>query len=222
MKQKNELTLSRKENILKICPGSGNYLAETNATVCMKRYSKFTTPADCVDSEAESLRELEEWYGKDCPKDWISLQLATLNLFVNVSQHLSKHQISEVSFWVFERFPELNIADVTLVISRIKMGGYGPLYNNLSGEFILRCFSEYYRERRYFLLQREASKRNAFESVASFGIGIMKHIDKLPHLRKRMQKNATEEENKRIEAEEREREIKRETRRIYNEEKMKK
>lgn len=222
MGQNNKLTLSRKDNALKKFPTSGQFLTEMNSTVCMQRYSKLSTPRACIGSNAATLQELEQWYGIDCPRDWLSLQLATLNLFVNVSQHLSERQIPEISFWIYERFPSINIADVTLVISRIKMQGYGPLYNNLSGEFILNCFSEYYKERRSFMLQQEVSKRNAFESIATFEIGIMKHLDKLPRLRKIMQKNISEEERKKIEAEEREQEIKREAQKIYNEEKLKK
>lgn len=171
--------------------------------------------------KAASLLELSEWYGVDCPKDWLSLQLVTLNLFVNVSQHLLPAQIKEISFWIFERFPGLNLADITLVITRIKMGGYGPLYNNLSGEFILNCFVGYYKERRFFLLHAEVEKRNAFESVGAFEIGIMKHLDKLPRLRSIMNKKLTKEEEK-IQEEERQQAIKREVMRLYNEEKEKK
>lgn len=222
MEDKNKLIVSRKENALKKYPSSGLFLNEMNADVCMQKYYLCKTSEDCINTKSATLNELREWYGEDCPKDWLYAQIATLNLFVNVSNHLKPYQAKEIAFWIYSEYSRLNIAEITLVISRIKLGKYGKLYSNLSGEFILNCFSEYYSERRSFILQQEALQRNAFESITTFEIGILKHLDKLPRVRKIMQKKISEEEKARIEAEEREQEIKREAQRVYNEEKLKK
>lgn len=180
--ENNKITISRKENALRVFPNSGVFLIEMNPDKCREKYSKCVTAIDCVSSKSASLIELKEWYGLDCPKDWVSLQLATLNLFVNVSQHLTSEQIKETSYWIYDRFSMLNLADITLVISRIKLGEYGKLYNNLSGEFILDCFSDYAKQRRNKLHSEEIKNGSAYPTIQSFGTAIIKNIDKLPSI----------------------------------------
>lgn len=180
--ENNQITISRKENALRIFPNSGIFLIEMNPDKCREKYSKCITSIDCARSKSANLIELNDWYGLDCPKDWVSLQLATLNLFVNVSQHLTPEQIKETSYWIYDRFSMLNLADITLVISRIKLGEYGKLYNNLSGEFILDCFSYYAKERRNKLNSEEIEKSRAYPNIQSFGAAIVHNIDKLPSI----------------------------------------
>lgn len=217
MEDKNKLTVSRKENALKVYPKSISFIEGMNAAVCMEKYSKYKTPEDCINSKHASLDELTEWYGEDCSKDWLYAQIATLNLFVNVSNHLLPYQAKEIAFWIYSQFPKLNIAEITLVISRIKLGRYGKLYNNLSGEFILDCFAQYAKEKRTYLYQKEVEKRSAYESVISFDIGIMKSLDKLPRVRNLMGKQLTDEEQKKIKEEERALKIEREKKKLFNE-----
>lgn len=217
MEDKNKLIVSRKENALKKYPNSGLFLNEMNTTVCMQKYSFCKTPEECINTKSATLNELTEWYGEDCSKDWLYAQIGTLNLFVNVSNHLKPYQAKEIAFWIYREYPQLNIAEITLVLSRIKLGKYGKLYNNLSGEFILDCFSEYVNEKRSYLLRKETEKRNAFESITTFEIGIMKHLDKLPRLRHWMGRKVTDDEKLKIEEEERQQQIEREKKQLFNE-----
>lgn len=218
MEDKNKLIVSRRENALKVFPKSMSFIDGMNSSVCMEKYSRCKSPEDCMNTKSATLSELSEWYGEDCSKDWLYAQIATLNLFVNVSNHLQPYQAKEIAFWIYSQFTNLNIAEITLVISRIKLGKYGKLYNNLSGEFLLDCFSEYAKEKRSYLVKKEAETRNTYESVASFEIGIMKLLDNLPRVRDLMGKKVTEEEKKKIETEERNIQIEREKKRLFNEE----
>lgn len=172
MDNRNELMIpeKRKELVLAKYNKAIEFITKVNPTVCMDKYGDFELAEHCINSQAVTFSELASWYSKDCPSDFISVHLATLNIFVNVSQHLTKEQIKEISFWIVKRWSYLNIAELTLVISRIKMGGYGPLYNNLSGEFILNCFSEYVKERRSAMYKANAEMQKPFPNLQSLGV----------------------------------------------------
>lgn len=180
--ENNKIAILRKENALRKFPHSGVFLVEMNADVCRLKFSRCITAIDCLNSKSATLSELNEWYGSDTPIDWVSIQIATLNLFVNVSNSLNPDQIKEISYWIYERYSKLNLADITLIISRIKLGEYGKLYNNLSGEFILNCFSDYVKARRREIRNLEIQKGYAYDSIQEFGMAFIKNIDKLPHV----------------------------------------
>jgi len=196
MDNRNELSIpeKRKELVLAKYERAIDFILRVDPNLCREKYGDMVLPEHCIRSQAITFSELAEWYSKDCPADYIAVHLATLNIFVNVSQHLTKEQIKEIAFWIVKRWPYLNIAELTLVISRIKMGGYGPLYNNLSGEFILNCFSEYVKERRAAIYKENAEMQKPFPNIQSLGAALIQNMDKMPNLKKMVEDTRKQKE----------------------------
>lgn len=141
---------------MKHFPDTKSLCVGMNPSACMKRYAK-----QCVSVETAqvdtilTLSEIRTLYTHDTPELLVEAWLYNLNDFVNVKNKLNAEQITEIAWLLVEQYASLNMADLTLIFKRVKIGHYGPLYGNLSGESLCRWFGEYAREKANVLEKRE-------------------------------------------------------------------
>lgn len=122
----------------------------------MKRYAKEATSIQTAQKgNVVTLKEIACFYTSDTPLLLLEAWLYNLNDFVNVQNKLKEEQISEIAFLIYNHYSALNMAELTLIFKRIKMGYYGPLYGNLSGESICRWFAEFQQEKTQLLIKQE-------------------------------------------------------------------
>lgn len=130
-----------------------------NPIACMKRYAKESISVEAAQVDTIlTLSEIRRFYTPETPELLVEAWLYNLNDFVNVQNKLKPEQITEIAWLLVGQYSFLNMADLTLIFRRVKMGHYGPLYGNLSGENICRWFGEYVTERSDVIVKREQQK----------------------------------------------------------------
>lgn len=134
----------------------------------MRRYEKETI---CLASAQRenilTLREIGLIYTSATPELLLEAWLYNLNDFVNVQNKLNSDQIPEIAYLINDRYNSLNMAELTLFFKRIKMGHYGSLYGNLSGDSILRWLGELREEKA--LLQSKQNEQKALQNSLTCG-----------------------------------------------------
>lgn len=129
----------------------------------MKRYESETVSIEAAQREnILTLQEISLIYTPNTPSLMLEAWLYNLNDFVNVQNKLNPNQIPEIAYLIHNQYSSLNMAELTLLFKRIKMGHYGPLYGNLSGESILRWFAEFTKEKSQILVKQE--EQRAFQN----------------------------------------------------------
>lgn len=157
-----------------------------NPIACMKRYAKESISVEAAQVDTIlTLSEIRKFYTSETPELLVEAWLYNLNDFVNVQNKLKSEQITEIAWLLVGQYSFLNMADLTLIFKRVKMGYYGPLYGNLSGESLCRWFGEYAREKsnanvkleQQKALQNSLTCKQRSESILS---GL---LDRFPDLR---------------------------------------
>lgn len=81
-------------------------------------------------------------------KAYIATHLAAMSKFLGLKERLSSEHIDFVADELIENYGQwMTVADINLVIKRIKCGYYGELYNDLNAQKVLGIFSKYDIER---------------------------------------------------------------------------
>ncbi len=107
------------------------------------------THADlALNTTIPSLGLLASTYGDETPIEWLKIQLGTLNDFTEVSTKLSPEQLNELSSLFLSEYYYVNVAEISLFISRFKMGQYGRFYGVIDPIKITRAMLDYITERR--------------------------------------------------------------------------
>lgn len=142
--------------MVQVFPDAEKLIIGFNPVACMKRYAKESISIRTAQKEnIVTLKEIACFYTSDTPVLLLEAWLYNLNDFVNVQNKLKENQITEVAFLIYNHYSDLNIAELTLIFKRIKMGHYGPLYGNLSGESICRWFAEFQQEKAQLLIKQQ-------------------------------------------------------------------
>lgn len=122
----------------------------------MKRYEQESRSLEATQKpNILTLKEIAVIYTPNTPSLLLEAWLYNLNDFVNVQNKLNENQIPEIAYLLNNSYSGMNMAELTLLFKRIKMGHYGPLYGNLSGDSICRWFAEFAAEKRQLLIKQQ-------------------------------------------------------------------
>jgi len=124
---------------------------------CLRIFSKTTTPALAMKSDAPTLASIRKNYSEDFLIAYIAVWIVNLNDFVNANRKMVPEQIEETAFMIYQEYYYLNLADINLVFRKIKMGEFGQLFAELDGVKILGWFDKYTQERMGVAVQNEIS-----------------------------------------------------------------
>jgi hypothetical protein len=103
------------------------------------------TVADAYDTGYLKLNELKKIYSEETPHLLIETWLIQLTLFFDLPLHSDR--VSELAWLIYDDMHFLNIAEMTLLFTRIKKGYYGKFYNRIDPSEILSWCRDYRRER---------------------------------------------------------------------------
>lgn len=86
-------------------------------------------------------------YGPEKTEAYIQLWLVDLNECLNLNRPLKEHHIEQIAFMIMQSYKNISIADLNLIFSKAKKGGYGQFFESLSMPKVLGWFEEYYNDR---------------------------------------------------------------------------
>lgn len=142
-------------------PDSDSFTNEMNHRACLERYKGYDTVEKATKSSLIKISELKEIYSERTPELFIRSWLLQLNLFVNVENKLSEHQIIELASYMYDEIYMLNLAELTLLFKRIKNGHYAPFYNRIDATQILIICREFRRERAKYFIEIQDKEKEA-------------------------------------------------------------
>lgn len=124
-----------------------NFIQKYSVPNSIEKFKKIKTSIDASKSNSKCLSTLKKENGEKNVRALIKMWLVSLNDFVNTSRKMSPEQIDEISLYIFQDYYYLTVADIYLLITDIKKGRYGQLYESLDGIKILSFFEKYANER---------------------------------------------------------------------------
>lgn len=134
-----------------------------------------TTLAEAIGSRVMTLAEIHQAYGLETVQLYIHSWLLQLNLFLNRREPMSDDQLEETSLLLYRKAHQLNLAELTLFFSSVKMGDYGEIAGYLDGTKILSYLSQFLSKRSeaQARLLRANEQRNSL-SMAEASASLMK------------------------------------------------
>jgi hypothetical protein len=136
---------NRQTALLKHFPSSKDLLVKFNHEHLEKKYSKIRTVGDAFDTEYIKMNELKVIYTEETPRMLIETWLIQLTLFFDLP--LNKDQVRELAWLIYDDMHFLNIAEMTLLLTRIKKGYYGKFFGRIDPSEVLSWCREYRKER---------------------------------------------------------------------------
>ena len=123
----------------------------------LSEYSPLAVPAKTADIRSPvaasqcglpSISQIKAQYGEKVTVLYLTTWLDNLTAFLGKKYALSEVQTVETANLIYQRYPELNIADLRLVFESIKTGDCGiTLYGDINGLTILKIFETYFTNR---------------------------------------------------------------------------
>lgn len=123
----------------------------------LSEYSPLAVPAKTADIRSPvaasqcglpSISQIKAQYGEKVTVLYLTTWLDNLTAFLGKKYALTEVQTVETANLIFQRYPELNIADLRLVFESIKTGDCGiTLYGEINGLTILKIFETYFTNR---------------------------------------------------------------------------
>ena len=123
----------------------------------LSEYSPLAVPAKTADIRSPvaaslcglpSISQIKAQYGEQMTVLYLTTWLDNLTAFLGKKYALTEVQTVETANLIFQRYPELNIADLRLVFESIKTGDCGiTLYGDINGLTILKIFETYFTNR---------------------------------------------------------------------------
>lgn len=129
-----------------------------NLENCLEKYAEFKTAEDSLKSKKIKIRELSAIYGEKEISSWISLWLISIAKLMDFE--ISEDQAKITGIDILSEMYMLNIAEFTLLFTRIKKGHYGIFYGKFNMQTILLACKQYRMERGTIL-----SKMNEHEQI---------------------------------------------------------
>ena len=120
----------------------------------LELFENVNTSIQAFNAPCESLASIRKEHGKEMSLNLIKIWMISLNDFVNSARKMNPAQIEEISHYIYQDYYYLKMSDLYLIITRIKKGHYGKLYENLDGMKILSFFNEYANERANLIEQQ--------------------------------------------------------------------
>ena len=119
----------------------------------LRLFNKVRSPIEAFKTECKSLAIIKKDEGEEKAIDLIIVWLISLNEFVNFSRKMGESQIEEVAIYILQDYYYFKMSDIYLIITMIKKGEFGQLYESLDGVKILGFFEKYAKDRANLIFQ---------------------------------------------------------------------
>jgi hypothetical protein len=100
-----------------------------------------------VKDNSDTLASIRKKVGKNISLNIIKVWLINLNDYLNISRKMNPAQINETSELIYDEFYYFKIADIALLMKRIKTGYYGQFYESIDGMKLMDMFYKYAQDR---------------------------------------------------------------------------
>jgi hypothetical protein len=124
-----------------------NYLAEYSPKKCLRFFTEVKTIEQSIDAKSDSLVVLKKQYGENFVIGYIALWIDDLQDFCNLKTKMNKEQMMDTALLLYSDFKHLTVSDIHLIMTNIKRGEYGQLYEKLDGQKLIVLFKKYFDER---------------------------------------------------------------------------
>jgi len=136
---------AKRELVLNMYPTSELFAVEMNFDNCRKMYGEFSTSELALKSAKIKLRELSVIYSEREIIGWIQIWLIVLAKHMDFK--IEPEQAEMTAIEILADMYMLNIAEFTLLFTRIKKGHYGIFYGKFNMQTILLACKQYRMER---------------------------------------------------------------------------
>lgn len=124
------------------------FLAEYSPLAVPAKTADIRSPVAASQCGLPSISQIKAQYGEQMTVLYLTTWLDNLTAFLGKKYALTEVQTVETANLIFQRYPELNIADLRLVFESIKTGDCGiTLYGEINGLTILKIFETYFTNR---------------------------------------------------------------------------
>lgn len=124
------------------------FLAEYSPLAVPAKTADIRSPVAASQCGLPSISQIKAQYGEQMTVLYLTTWLDNLTAFLGKKYALTEVQTVETANLIYQRYPELNIADLRLVFESIKTGDCGiTLYGDINGLTILKIFETYFTNR---------------------------------------------------------------------------
>lgn len=124
------------------------FLAEYSPLAVPAKTADIRSPVAASQCGLPSISQIKAQYGEKVTVLYLTTWIDNLTVFLGKKYALTEVQTVETANLIFQRYPELNIADLRLVFESIKTGDCGvTLYGDINGLTILKIFETYFTNR---------------------------------------------------------------------------
>lgn len=124
------------------------FLAEYSPLAVPAKTADIRSPVAASQCGLPSISQIKAQYGEQMTVLYLTTWIDNLTAFLGKKYALTEVQTVETANLIFQRYPELNIADLRLVFESIKTGDCGiTLYGDINGLTILKIFETYFTNR---------------------------------------------------------------------------
>lgn len=124
------------------------FLAEYSPLAVPAKTADIRSPVAASQCGLPSISQIKAQYGEQMTVLYLTTWLDNLTAFLGKKYALTEVQTVETANLIYQRYPELNIADLRLVFESIKTGDCGiTLYGEINGLTILKIFETYFTNR---------------------------------------------------------------------------
>ena len=139
---------------------------EPKALSLAMREAGIDTVAKSVRSDVVSVNRLVREFGYKETAALIVMQLARLEMMLNVSKQMHPEAMAETATMVVDSCINagvgVNAADIDIIFKRALKGEYGKIYGGISCAEVLRWFNEYYVEKSEAYVQYNMEKSSKY------------------------------------------------------------
>lgn len=137
--------------MLALCTNPADFIVKFNPDFCAERYSSLNTEELALKSGMIKLSELKYAYGEESVINFLQAWLTNAAMYVRLE--IDYQLIKEIARELLKEIQMLNLAELTLFLSKLKRGHYGTLYGRFDGMMICSAAREY-RQQRGLILNR--------------------------------------------------------------------
>lgn len=124
------------------------FLAEYSPLAVPAKTADIRSPVAASQCGLPSISQIKAQYGEKVTVLYLTTWIDNLTAFLGKKYALTEVQTVETANLIYQRYPELNIADLRLVFESIKTGDCGiTLYGEINGLTILKIFETYFTNR---------------------------------------------------------------------------
>lgn len=158
---------------------------EPKALSLAMREAGIDTVAKSVRSDVVSVNRLVRELGYKETAALIVMQLARLEMMLNVSKQMHPEAMAETATMVVDSCINagvgVNAADIDIIFKRALKGEYGKIYGGISSAEVLRWFNEYYVEKSEACVQYNIEKSSEYRYYSPRSSELAQHKEQEFH-----------------------------------------